>query len=238
MEQQSELLGHKIDERFELYRNTMLIYKKGMQPETIDKLACSMDILPTLSNLFGLDFDSRLYMGHDIFSDATPLVVFSDRSWLTEFVSYYAPTGQVTMLGDFDVSSQLIAHYNEIVSNKFLVSEWILEEDYWRTLFGDNLPPDDWESTDALLPSVEGEETVPKGGHRCRHLRSGRLAAERGRLSKNREPTRFPVFTPPDNLLFEQVKDTPHVKCNLRPREMALPEEAPMFVALRKIPNF
>lgn len=162
VEQQSELLGHKIDERFELYRNTMLIYKKGMQPETIDKLACSMDILPTLSNLFGLDFDSRLYMGHDIFSDATPLVVFSDRSWLTEFVSYYAPTGQVTMLGDYDVSSQLIAHYNEIVSNKFLVSEWILEEDYWRTLFGDNLPPDDRESTDALLPSVEGEETIPK----------------------------------------------------------------------------
>ena len=46
--------------------------------------------------------------------------------------------------------------------HKFLVSEWILDEDYWRTLFGDNLPPDDWESTDALLPSVEGEETIPK----------------------------------------------------------------------------
>ena len=31
---------------------------------------------------------------------------------------------------------------NQDVSNRFRASEWVLNQDYWRYLFGDNLPPD------------------------------------------------------------------------------------------------
>ena len=31
---------------------------------------------------------------------------------------------------------------NQDVSNRFRASAWVLEQDYWRYLFGDNLPPD------------------------------------------------------------------------------------------------
>lgn len=143
VKEQSELAGHDLDTQFELYRNACIIYKKGMKPETIERPCSSLDLLPTISNLFGLDFDSRLYMGQDIFSDAEPLIVFSDRSWLTERGSFYSINETVSSFTDKPMSEELVQHYNEIVANKFLVSQWVLEKDYWRTIFGDNLPPDD-----------------------------------------------------------------------------------------------
>lgn len=143
IEEQSELAGHELDPHFEIYRNALIIYKKGMEPETVTRPCSALDILPTLSNLFGLDFDSRLYMGQDIFSDAAPFLLFSDRSWMTEDGSYYTIGEELTLFGEKEITTEEIEYYNSIVANKFLVSQWILEEDYWRVLFGDNLPPDD-----------------------------------------------------------------------------------------------
>lgn len=142
-EEISELAGHEVDPRFELYRNACIIYKEGMTPETIDWPCSSLDLLPTLSNLFGLEFDSRLYMGHDMFSDAEPLIIFSDRSWLTEKGSFYSVDETVTSFTDEPLSEDTVHYYNQKVADKFLVSQWILETDYWRTIFGDNLPPDE-----------------------------------------------------------------------------------------------
>lgn len=141
--EQSELAGHELDTQFEIYRNALIIYKKGMEPETVTRRCSALDILPTLSNLFGLDFDSRLYMGQDIFSDAAPLLLFSDRSWMTEDGAYYTIGEELTLFGEKEITPEEISYYNDVVANKFLVSQWILEEDYWRILFGDNLPPDD-----------------------------------------------------------------------------------------------
>ena len=143
VEEQSELAGHDIDERFEMYRNACIIYKKGMTPETIDRPCSSLDILPTVSNLFGLEFDTRLYMGQDIFSEAEPLIIFNTHSWLTDKGSYYAPTGTLTNFTDVEITQEEVNRINDIVSNKFTVSAWVLDTDYWRTIFGDNLPPDD-----------------------------------------------------------------------------------------------
>ena len=94
----------------------------------IDEPVCSLDILPTLSNLFGLEFDSRLMMGRDVFSDTMPLVVFNNRSWITDQARYDATTD--TLYGD--VSSEYVAVVNEIVNAKFLYSADILFHDYYR----------------------------------------------------------------------------------------------------------
>ncbi len=143
VDEQSELAGHAIDERFEMYRNACIIYKKGMTPETVDRPCSSLDILPTLSNLFGLEFDSRLYIGQDVFSEAEPLIIFNNRSWLTDKGSYYAPNGDVTSFTGEEITEEYIDRINDIVRNKFTVSAWVLDTDYWRTIYGDNLPPDE-----------------------------------------------------------------------------------------------
>jgi phosphoglycerol transferase MdoB-like AlkP superfamily enzyme len=70
-----ELAGHVIDPDFEIYKNHFILWCQGMEKNiVIDEPCSSLDILPTLSNLFGLEYDSRLLMGQDILSDAEPLV--------------------------------------------------------------------------------------------------------------------------------------------------------------------
>lgn len=62
------------------------------QPVPVDKVCCQVDILPTLSNLLGLPYDSRMLAGRDVLSDSEGLVVFSSRSWRSDrgFYDRYA----------------------------------------------------------------------------------------------------------------------------------------------------
>ena len=131
----SELLGHSVETNFEIYKNGCFIYKPGMTPETITEPCSHLDLLPTLSNLFGLEFDSRLYMGRDIFSEADPLVIFSDRSWITEDAMYNARTGNVISKTGDPIDEDYIQRISNEVSNRFTVSTRILDYDYWDILF-------------------------------------------------------------------------------------------------------
>lgn len=135
-EQIGELLGHTPESNFELYKNGCIIWKPGMEPETIDEPCSHLDLLPTLSNLFGLEFDSRLYMGRDVFSSARPFVCFRNRSWITDKAMYNAETGEVINLTDEEVNEVYVETMNTEVNNRFTVSARILEYDYWRILFG------------------------------------------------------------------------------------------------------
>jgi lipoteichoic acid synthase len=51
------------------------------KPVIVNKPVSSLDIIPTIANLMGLDYDSRLYMGQDMFSDNQSLIIFVDRSF-------------------------------------------------------------------------------------------------------------------------------------------------------------
>ncbi len=137
LEQMSELSGKKVETNFEMYRNEFLLYAKGMKPQTVAKPASSLDILPTISNLMGLEYDSRLLMGRDVFSDTSPLVIFSNRSFITDRGSFNSETGEFIPSGDFVNSSEGEIHaYRESVSDyidsKFLYSAWMLDTDYYR----------------------------------------------------------------------------------------------------------
>lgn len=135
-EKLDEIAGHKIDPDFEIYRNNFILWNPGMKEnDIIDKPCSSMDILPTLSNLFGITYDSRLLMGQDILSDAEPLVFLSNRSFITDKVMYNSENGRVTNLTKKPVSDDYIKNMNNIVKNKFTVSKSILENDYYRYVF-------------------------------------------------------------------------------------------------------
>ena len=130
-----ELLGHTPEKNFEIYRNGCIIWKHGMTPEVIDEPTSHLDLLPTLSNLFGLEFDSRLYMGRDVFSNAEPLVMFRNRSWITGEARYNSQTGKVESMNGGEVYDTYVDAIKTEVNNRFAVSTRILENDYWRILF-------------------------------------------------------------------------------------------------------
>lgn len=127
-----ELAGHKVERDFELYKNNFILYAKGMEPVTIDKPCSSLDILPTISNLMGLDYDSRLLMGKDIFSDAEPLVIFENKSFITDKGRYNSVKGVFTPNPGVEVDEDYINSIKDIVDSKFYYSAKILETDYYK----------------------------------------------------------------------------------------------------------
>lgn len=135
VEELEELAGYGIETNFELYHNGCVIYKPGMEAEVIEEPASHLDLLPTLSNLFGLEFDSRLYMGRDVFSDAEPLVMFRNRSWITDQASYNSNTGEVTSRTGKEISTGYVSRISTEVNNRFTVSARVLDYDYWSILF-------------------------------------------------------------------------------------------------------
>ena len=135
-----ELLGRPVEENFELYKSNFILFCGGTEnAPTIDKYCSSLDILPTLLNLFGFDFDSRLLMGRDILSDYEPLVILSDRSFITSKGKYNATTDEFYSFNKDSFKSQeeinlYVESTKNMVKNKFTASAQILTEDYYRYL--------------------------------------------------------------------------------------------------------
>jgi phosphoglycerol transferase MdoB-like AlkP superfamily enzyme len=93
-----------------------------------------MDILPTISNLMGVEYDSRLLMGRDIFSDSPPLIVFSNWSWITDKARYNSKERKL-ILADGETSATVDKKYtsgiSKQVNNKFTYSTKILDTNYY-----------------------------------------------------------------------------------------------------------
>ena len=102
-----------------------------MEPITIDEPCSSLDIIPTLSNLLGLEFDSRLLMGRDIHSDAPPLVIFADGSFITDKGRYDVNTGKFYGAPGQTVEPGYVEEMCAVVAAKFYASAKILETDYY-----------------------------------------------------------------------------------------------------------
>ena len=117
-------------------------YKRNFDSEEnvkVTKYVSSIDVLPTIYNLFGIKYDSRLLMGRDALSDAEGLVILSDRSFINEFGSYNSITGKYTKFKE-DVSNDYIEKLNHEVYQRFTMSSLLLYEkngvylDYYRKL--------------------------------------------------------------------------------------------------------
>ncbi|WP_461206212.1 LTA synthase family protein [Clostridium sp. DL1XJH146] len=134
-----ELVGHEVEENFELYKSAFIIYAKDMEPITVDKPCSSLDILPTISNLLGLEYDSRLLMGNDIFSNSEPCVIFSNRSFITDKGKYNAETKEFIPNGGVTIKDNYFDSISKLVDYKFYLSEKILDTDYYRKILDNNL---------------------------------------------------------------------------------------------------
>lgn len=122
-------------EKFENFHTTLIMYNPSIEKTVIDKYVGSIDILPTIYNLYGLDFDSRLLMGRDIFSDDEEgLVMLSDRSWITAKGKYNSVTKKFTKTTDEELPSDYVDQMNTKVYQKFSMSSLILDTNYYKKL--------------------------------------------------------------------------------------------------------
>lgn len=146
------LFGFEPETEQDYSHNSLVLWTPSMDGANsvhIKEPVGSVDILPTLLNLFGLEFDSRLFAGRDVFAENTePLVVFLNYNWLTDrgfFDAYnhvYIPNEGCSFDGagdpDFASDREYVDHINAIVRNKMIFSQNVPIYDYYDILFGED----------------------------------------------------------------------------------------------------
>ena len=116
---------------FENYHTSLIMYNPNIEKTEINKYVSGIDLIPTIYNLFGINYDSRLLMGSDVFSDKEGMVILSNRSFITDRVKYNSITKKYIKLDD-SVDDDYIKKMNDIVNDKFQISSLILDKKYYN----------------------------------------------------------------------------------------------------------
>ena len=174
----NELRGMEDTERdISRYKNALVLWNSAMDTVTVDTPCSAIDIVPTLSNLFGLEFDSRLLSGHDIFatnysenrvSSCMPLVILpgpdgSRKNWITAAGTYDAYTGEFTANPGVAVSEGYVDSVNTLVELQYNYARSLIQYDFYGMVFGD-MATGGREVTQytADVPEQPGETELPE----------------------------------------------------------------------------
>ncbi len=134
-----------LDAEFDLYRNVGIIWCASMEePVHIQNPCSTIDLLPTVLNLFGCNYDSRLLMGTDLLSDAEPLVILCQNgrgtswNWINRYGSYSTATRTFTASEGVTFDSEKIDAYvkriNQVVALKKKYAPMIIYQNYYNYL--------------------------------------------------------------------------------------------------------
>ena len=121
---------------FENERVPFVIYNSKLESKTFKEYTSYINLLPTIANLFGIDYDPRLYVGSDILSDDyKSLVVFADGSWKNEVAYYNASKGTVEYFGDKVYTLEEVQEINQRVDTKMKMSSLAIKNNYFNYLY-------------------------------------------------------------------------------------------------------
>lgn len=132
--QMNEISTIDRNDKFEKFHTTLIMYNPNIEKIVVDKVISSLDILPTIYNLYGLTFDSRLLMGRDIFSNNEHIVILSDRSWITDKGKYNSVTKEFTSTTNEEIEEDYIDRINMIVNQRYGMSSLIIDNNYYKKI--------------------------------------------------------------------------------------------------------
>lgn len=135
-EEYSELIGYEIDD-FSKYKSSLIFWVGGLEENIIvDEYCCNVDVLPTILNLWGFEYDSRMLAGTDVFSDSAHTAVLVDKSWMNDKVWFNANTGEIRYLvEESTLPANYIDNMNLRIATRFAISADILNEAYYNFVF-------------------------------------------------------------------------------------------------------
>ena len=136
LDQMNEAATYKKDSVIEINRSRFALYNPTIEDVHISKVGNQIDVLPTLYNLFGVKYDSRLIIGKDILSTEPGLAIFNNRSWVSDKGKYFANKKSFEPFEGVTVEDGYVDTMNKVVSNKINMSKLIIEKDYYRKVMG------------------------------------------------------------------------------------------------------
>lgn len=128
LEEINKLSDYERDSLFEINHNSLVIWNNKIDKIEIDKVGMPIDVLPTIYNLFGIDYDSRLFAGNDLLSNSEGLVILENRSWITDRGKYNSINSSFSGVED----KEYVDYINNIVQNKIVFSKNMLLEDGYK----------------------------------------------------------------------------------------------------------
>ena len=133
----NELAGMEVETVFEKYRSSFICYVPDLEENIYVSEYCSTaDILPTLLNLLGAPYDSRLLAGRDVLSDGMHVAVLSNKSFITDTFRFNTGEGKLPDDTVTDSHGYTQKDYADYIDNLFAVSASIPELNYYTNVFG------------------------------------------------------------------------------------------------------
>jgi len=145
-----QLMGEAAEAEFGQYKSTCIMWCGGLEePIVCDTYCCNVDILPTVLNLFGVEYDSRLLSGRDVFSDGPHTAVLYDKSFLNSDVTLNVSTGNIQwQIDTSEYDEATLNGYLEGVSASidanYAAALKIVDKDFYRFV---------WEKSGLMTPA-------------------------------------------------------------------------------------
>ena len=138
LEDIESIAGKELDPAFDLEHSTLILWCSEMEePVYVDKYCESSDILPTLLNLFGVEFDSRLLMGRDILWEGQDFAAFRNYSFISDYGRYNASTGVFTPAeGAPEPPEGYVQDMVDEIRQMYAYSKTIVYDNYYGKVFG------------------------------------------------------------------------------------------------------
>ncbi len=132
----AELFGVERYDMFGRDHNALILWSGCLEGKNIvvEDPVFSLDILPTLSNLFGVEYDSRLLAGRDVFSDQEPIIFWPDYSWKTDKGTFDRRAGTFTPAEGVQVDESYIDAVSAKVANRITYSRSVTDRNFFGLL--------------------------------------------------------------------------------------------------------
>lgn len=115
------------NQAYEYAKLPFIIYNPSLKPEVVDQLVTTVDVVPTLMNLLGIEYNANYYFGKDAFdANEENMVIYKDYSFYDGTTYYDA---------DFKVTPENSALYQTLKGSlvkKVSIFQKILQSDYFR----------------------------------------------------------------------------------------------------------
>jgi|GEM_PF-5977470 len=121
-------------EGLKLYRTPLVVWSTDLRQDVVEEPMNSIDIVPTLANMFGLNIDYTNYVGVDIFSRGSNIAFLENRSWISKSGEYNSITQSLKLYDEkyrTDFIMDYVRNVNEDVANRFTYSRILLDKNFF-----------------------------------------------------------------------------------------------------------